>query len=220
MALPTYLQLVNEVLVRMREPTVSTVNENTVSALVGKFINDTKRYIADAYDWDAFNTSFNITTTADNSGPYVLTGSGLRFKINNVLDITSYAELTPITRNELDLYLYGTSSTQKAAPGNYVLTGVDTNGDTQVNFWPVPDKAYVMRFSLIIPEADLSGDNDVTKLAKEPIILGALARALIERGEDGGITSSDTYALFKQCLGDIIALELARSPEFDAWEDV
>ena len=101
-----------------------------------------------------------------------------------------------------------------------MLTGVDTNGDTQVNFWPVPDKAYVMRFSLIIPEADLSGDNDVTKLAKEPIILGALARALIERGEDGGITSSDTYALFKQCLGDIIALELARSPEFDAWEDV
>ena len=220
MALPTYLQLVNEVLVRMREPTVSTVNENTVSALVGKFINDTKRYIADAYDWDAFNTSINVTTTTNNGGPYSIVGSGLRFKVNNVLDTTSYAELIPLSRNELDLYMYGTSSTQKAAPGNYVLTGVDTNGDTQVSFWPVPDKAYVMRFSMMIPEAELSGDNDVTMLAKEPIILGALARALIERGEDGGITSSDTYALFKQCLGDIIALELARSPEFDAWEQV
>lgn len=220
MALPTYLQLVNEVLVRMREPTVSTVNENTVSALVGKFINDTKRYIADSYDWDAFNTSVNITTTANNGGPYSLTGSGLRFKVNNVINTTAYGELTPITRNELDLNMYGAANTQKAAPGNYVLTGVDTNGDTQVSFWPVPDNGYVMRFSLLVPEADLSSDTDVTKLAKEPIILGALARALIERGEDGGITSSDTYALFKQCLGDIIALELARAPEFDGWEEV
>jgi hypothetical protein len=220
MALPTYLQLVNEVLVRMREPTVSTVNENTVSALVGKFINDTKRYIADAYDWDAFNTSVNVTTTANNSGPYSIVGSGLRFKIHNVINTTAYGELTPITRNELDLYMYGAANTQKAAPGNYVLTGVDNNGDTQVSFWPVPDNGYVMRFSVMVPEADLSSDTDVTKLAKEPIILGALARALIERGEDGGITSSDTYALFKQCLGDIIALELARAPEFDAWEEV
>jgi hypothetical protein len=220
MALPTYLQLVNEVLVRMREPTVSTVNENTVSALVGKFINDTKRYIADAYDWDAFNTSINVTTTANNGGPYTITGSGLRFKIHNVINTTAYGELTPITRNELDINMYAAANTQRAAPGNYVLTGVDTNGDTQVNFWPVPDNGYVMRFSLMIPEADLSSDTDVTKLAKEPIILGALARALIERGEDGGITSSDTYALFKQCLGDIIALELARAPEFDAWEEV
>lgn len=220
MALPTYLQLVNEVLVRMREPTVSTVNENTVSSLVGKFINDTKRYIADSYDWDAFNTSVNITTTANNGGPYTITGSGLRFKVNNVINTTAYGELTPITRNELDLNMYGAANTQKAAPGNYVLTGVDTNGDTQVSFWPVPDNGYVMRFSLLVPEADLSSDTDVTKLAKEPIILGALARALIERGEDGGITSSDTYALFKQCLGDIIALELARAPEFDGWEEV
>lgn len=220
MALPTYLQLVNEVLVRMREPTVSTVNENTVSSLVGKFVNDTKRYIADSYDWDAFNTSVNITTTTNNGGPYTITGSGLRFKVNNVINTTVYGELTPITRNELDLNMYGAANTQKAAPGNYVLTGVDTNGDTQVSFWPVPDNGYVMRFSLMVPEGDLSSDTDVTKLAKEPIILGALARALIERGEDGGITSSDTYALFKQCLGDIIALELARSPEFDVWEEV
>lgn len=220
MALPTYLQLVNEVLVRMREPTVSTVNENTVSALVGKFINDTKRYIADAYDWDAFNTSVNVTTIADNSGPYSITGSGLRFKIHNVINTTAYGELTPITRNELDINMYAAANTQRAAPGNYVLTGVDNNGDTQVSFWPVPDNGYVMRFSVMVPEADLSSDTDVTKLAKEPIILGALARALIERGEDGGITSSDTYALFKQCLGDIIALELARAPEFDGWEEV
>ena len=57
-------------------------------------------------------------------------------------------------------------------------------------------------------------------LAKEPIILGAYARALIERGEDGGMTSSEAYALFRSSMADLIALELARSPENDTFEAV
>ena len=49
MALPTYLDLVNDVLVRMREPQVSSVAENTVSSLVGKYVNDAKRQIGRAH---------------------------------------------------------------------------------------------------------------------------------------------------------------------------
>jgi hypothetical protein len=40
---------------------------------------------------------------------------------------------------------------------------------------------------------------------------------LVDRGEDGGLSSSEAYALAKKSLGDLIALELARSPENDAW---
>jgi hypothetical protein len=47
--------------------------------------------------------------------------------------------------------------------------------------------------------------------------LGSLASALVERGEDSGLTSSECYALAKKTLGDLIAIELARSPENDAW---
>ena len=39
----TYLELVNDVLIRLRETTVSTVSETTYSALIGKFVNDAKR---------------------------------------------------------------------------------------------------------------------------------------------------------------------------------
>ena len=39
MALPSYLSLVNDVLVRLREPEVTTVNENVLSKLVSKFVN-------------------------------------------------------------------------------------------------------------------------------------------------------------------------------------
>ena len=40
----TYLELVNDVLVRLRESTVSTVGETTYSSLIGKFVNS--RYCA------------------------------------------------------------------------------------------------------------------------------------------------------------------------------
>ena len=50
------------------------------------------------------------------------------------------------------------------------------------------------------------------------IVLGAFARALVERGEDGGLSSSEAYALYKSSLADLISLELARSPENDTFE--
>jgi hypothetical protein len=41
----------------------------------------------------------------------------------------------------------------------------------------------------------------------------AYARALVERGEDGGLSSSEAYALYKTMLSDYIALEGTRYPE-------
>ena len=48
----TYLELVNDVLVRLRESTVSTVGETTYSSLIGKFVNDAKRQIEDSFNWN------------------------------------------------------------------------------------------------------------------------------------------------------------------------
>ena len=217
MALPTFLSLVNDVLVRLREPTVSTVAENTLSTLVGKFVNDAKRECSDAYDWDAFNTAITITTTASQYTGYSLTGAGTRFRVINVLDITDYGSLLPSTVNEIERRVFSTASPQNADPSEYAFKGVDSNGDSQVMLWPIPVKTSSLRFSLVVPETDMTADADTTKLAKEPIVLGALARALVERGEDGGLSSSECYALAKKALADVIAIELARSPENDAW---
>jgi hypothetical protein len=217
MALPTFLSLVNDVLVRLREPTVSTVAENTLSTLVGKFVNDAKRECADAYDWDAFTTSVTITTTASQYTGYSLTGAGTRFRVINVLDITDYGSLLPSTVNEIEKRVFSSASPQNADPSEYAFKGVDSNGDSQVMLWPIPVKTSSLRFSLVVPESDMTSDSDTTKLAKEPIVLGALARALVERGEDSGLSSSECYALAKKSLADVIAIELARSPENDAW---
>ena len=220
MALPTYLQLVNDVLVRMREPEVSTVAENTVSNLVGKYINDAKRQVSDAYDWDAFNTPITVPTVSGQSQGYVITGAGVRFKTMDVINTTSFYQMQPLSHTNYDSFYYTTPTPTSGLPMYYTMQGVNSNGDMKVNFWPVPDAVYNIRFSLIVPEADFTTDTSTTLLAREPIVLGAFARALVERGEDGGLTSSEAYALYKSCLSDLISLELARSPENDSFEAV
>jgi len=213
----TYLEFVNDVLIRLREPTVTTVAQNSYSALIGKFVNDTKRQVADAYDWDAFNQAVTITTVSGQVGNYSLTSAGTRFKTMDVINTTRYYQLTPLSHEQHDIFYYTVPIPIQNLPMYYTVQGVNTNGDLKVKFWPVPDGVYNIRFSLIVPENDFVADADTTLLAKEPIVLGAYARALVERGEDGGLSSSEAYALFKSSLADLISLELARSPENDSF---
>ena len=220
MALPTYLSLVNDVLGRLREPTVTSVNQNTMSLLVGKFVNDAKREIADSYDWDAFNTSITVSTVASQYTGYSLTGAGTRFKVINVLDITKYASLIPSSVDSIERRVFSTASPQNADPSEYAFSGVSSNGDSQALFYPIPVGVNNIRFSLIVPEEDFVNDGDTTKLPKDPIVLIAKALALVERGEDGGLSSSEAYAVGKKSLADAIAIELARSPENESWVPV
>jgi hypothetical protein len=220
MALPSYLTLVNDVLGRLREPTVTSVNQNTMSLLVGKFVNDAKREIADAYDWDAFNTSITVPTVASQYTGYSLTNAGTKFKVINVLDITDYGSMIPSTVDDIERRVFSTASPQNADPSEYAFSGVDSNGDAQVMFYPIPVGVNNMRFSLIVPEEDFVNDGDTTKLPKDPIVLIAKALALVERGEDGGLNSSEAFGIGRKALADAIAIELARSPENEMWRPV
>ena len=61
----TYLDAVNNVLRRLREPTVTSVTDTDYSAMIGVFVNDAKRDIEDAHDWNALSDTLTATTTAD-----------------------------------------------------------------------------------------------------------------------------------------------------------
>jgi hypothetical protein len=54
-------------------------------------------------------------------------------------------------------------------------------------------------------------------VVEEPVIFLAYAKALAERGEDGGITSNEAYGLYKQSLADAIAIETGRYIEEQEW---
>lgn len=220
MALPTYLEIVNDVLTRMRETTVTTVSQTTTSALVGKFVNDAKRQVNDAFDWSALYSSINVTLVGGQTNNYTLTGSGAKFKIIDILNTSKFYNIELISPVRYDEYYYSTATPPSALVSYVALDGLDSNGDQKVKFYPAPSATDNIRFSLYIPETDFSLDNDTTKMPQDAIIFGALARALVERGEDGGLSSSEVFGLYRSALADAIAMENSRDPSKYAFEAV
>lgn len=208
----TYLELVNAVLMRLREPTVSTVSLNTYSTLIGKFVNDAKRQVEDAYDWNILGQEITVATVA-NTYVYSLTGAGQKFRLsseplnttNNVVmeqisvaDMRQKQNFTPIVTN---------------IPSQFCFEGVDGSGDAQVQLYGRPDGIYTIKFFVTVPQATLSSDNTTVLVPDVLVEQNAYARALVERGEDGGLTSSEAYNLYRSMLSDYISLEATRFPE-------
>jgi hypothetical protein len=218
MASKNYLELTNDVLVRLREPEASSVSDTAYVKLIAKYINDSKRQVEDAYNWNSLSETLSAVTTAGIFN-YVLEGTGQRFRVIDVLNDTTNIVLQNATTKWMNqMFLLGNST--RNSPVYYNFNGTDSNGDTQVDLFPIPNGVYDIRFNVIRPQIELVSNADKLLVPHEPVILGALARAQAERGEDGGVQSAETYALFKQSLSDAISLESARYIEESEWYSV
>lgn len=214
----TYLQLVNNVLVRLRESEVSSVSDTPYSSLIGVFVNDAKREVENATMWQALNQTIVLPTVAGQRN-YTLTGSGQRFRTHQVLNDTEDIEVRQVAANWLDKQYY-LGTVQDAAPCYYNYNGVDAAGDTKVDLWPRPDGVYQLRFDLNIPQADLSANSDIITVPAHLVQLLAYAKAIGERGEDGGTTFNEVYQQYRLALADEIAIERNRYDEDVVWESV
>lgn len=214
----TYLQLVNNVLIRLRENEVSSVSDTPYSSLIGVFVNDAKREIEDAYNWNILDTIIVVPTVAGQRN-YTLTGSGTRFKPNQILNDTEDVVMRQVSGSWIDRQYY-LAEVQNAAPLFYNFNGVDSNGDTQVDVWPQPDKVYSLRFDLKVPQTNLVANADIVKVPDHLIQLLAYAKAIAERGEDGGTAFNEIYQQYRLALADAIALEGNRYHDEVTWESV
>jgi hypothetical protein len=207
----TLLELVNDVLIRLREPVVTTYNETTYSTLIAKFVNDTKRQVEDAFSWNVLGQTVTITTAAG-TYQYGLTGAGQKFQVMDAINATANIGLTNTTFVDMNRK-QNFSTIMTGIPTEYNFDGVDTNYNTKVTLYPRPDGVYSIMFALTIPQAVLAADSTVILVPDVVVAQGAYARALVERGEDGGLSSSEAYTLFRSMLSDYIALEGSRYPE-------
>jgi hypothetical protein len=217
MALPTYLELVNDVLVRLREPEVSSVAENSLSKLIGKFVNDSKRQVEDAYNWNALTATLTVSTIAAVFN-YGLTGTGARFKVIDAYDSTSRTAIQGASTTYMNSLFMSQAIPEQGSPMYYNFNGITAAGDTQVDIYPVPNGTYTLFFNLYIPQDKLVNSTDAMLVPSEPVIQLAYARALVERGEDGGLNSSEAYGLYKNILADYISIESSRYGEEESWE--
>ena len=215
MASMNYIQLVNDVLVRLREPEASSVSDTPYVKLIARFVNDSKRVVEDAYNWNALSETLSADTTADIFN-YVLVGSGQRFRVIDVINDTTNSFVNLAATKWMDQQFLMTTPV-RGAPQYYNFNGTNSNGDTQVDLYPIPNGVYNIRFNIIKPQELLVNNADVLLVPPEPVILGALARAQAERGEDGGVQAGETFQLMRQSLADAIALESGRYLEEQEW---
>jgi hypothetical protein len=211
----TYLQLVNSVLRRLREEEVSSVSQNSYSKLVGEFVNDAKRSVEDAYDWTALRTTLTVSTTADTFN-YVLTGSQNRMKLLDVINDTSDFFMQYRSSRWMDnAFLIETPPI--GSPQFYSFNGVDANGDNAVDVYPKPSGVFQLRFNAVLRTSDFTEDTDNMAVPSSPVVQLATALGARERGETGGTSAAELFALADSTLADAIAIDASQHPEETIW---
>jgi len=211
----TYLEIVNNVLRRLREREVATVDETAYSKLIGDFVNDAKEEIENAWAWSHLRTTITATTTADIFA-YVLTDSGTRMQVLNVYNDTNNFEMQYRSADRMTKdYL---SSPASGSPRYYSFNGVDINGDTIAEVYPKPNGEYKLRFNLVVRPGALTEDTNILYAPERPTLLLAYAKAVEERGEDGGQAGLSAYSTANRSLNDAISFDQAKHPEELIWE--
>jgi hypothetical protein len=214
----TYLDLINKVLVRLRESEALTPNDNEYTQLVGFMVNDAKNIVESAWDWAALRTTKTVSATVgDNS--YSLTGVNTNYKFLNVYNVTSQSRMKLITQAEMvTKTVLNTAATN--TPSEFSLGAIDSNGDQLITVYPTPDGSYTLQFDMVVREVELEAALDTTNLPIQPLVLYAWAMATRERGETGGMSAQEIFGLADKALGDAVSLEASRYQAELTWRAV
>jgi len=191
----TFRGLINEVLIRLREDTISSdwsgdINDSTtVSAyqkVIGALVNDSKRYVEQRHDWLNLRSTVNITTV-NGTKNYNLS-SGQEIKIMDAINQTTGMHLRQVGKTYINTVTYPSQNTGE--PLYYGFNGSDASNNLKVDLSPVPTEAHTISFDIIKFQNDLTEAATVISVPEKPVVLGAWAMAIAERGEDGGTQSS------------------------------
>lgn len=211
----TYKDLVNNVLKRLRERQVTTVSENTYSDLIGVLVNDAKTEVENAWNWSALRQTLTLTTTSGVFN-YELNGTGNNFSVMDVVSEDGNFFMEYRTQHDFNQF-YLNQTPASGVPRYYNFNGVSSDGDTLVDVYPKPDTIYTIYFNIIQRTSDLSADSDTLVVPSYPVLLLAYAKAVEERGEDGGASSMSAYATAQRVLNDAISQDSQRHVEELEW---
>lgn len=191
----TYRELINEVLIRLREETISSdwsgaINDSTTVSdyhkVIGALVNDSKRSIESYHDWMTLRETADIATV-DGTKNYSLS-SGQEFKVIDVVNNATGNQLVQVSKAYLNRTRYPTDPTGE--PHYYGFNGADASNNLKVDLSPVPTEVQTISFDIVKYQDVLTSASTILKIPSKPVILGAFARAVSERGEDGGTQSS------------------------------
>ena len=218
----TYRELINEVLIRLREDTILTdwsgnINDSTTVSeyqkVVGAMINDSKRTIENFHDWLVLRETVNISTV-NGTKNYNLS-SGQELKILDSINNVTGTQLTQVSRSYLNKQKYPTDPTGE--PLYYGFNGADSSNNLKIDLSPVPITAETISFDIVKAQGELTSAATVIKVPQKPVVLGAWARAISERGEDGGTQTTIVAEEAMQALKQAIMLDSGNTQYETQW---
>jgi hypothetical protein len=232
----TYLEIINKVMRRIREPIVGSVAENAYSLMVGEFVNDAKRVVEDAWAWRALTDSVPVVTASGthsyNLADFNCTGSGAAPRENARLYIDPQSS-SPLIRVSsageealLDLAsptynaqefqrMVNASNTDKPRAARFGVNDSAADGESNllVTFDPIPNGVYTIDVFVVNPQNDLSDEDEVLLVPSFPVVQLAYLYLLYERGEEIGESLSLTATKADKALADAISIESSFTSE-------
>ncbi len=219
----TYLQIVNKVLTKLREDTVTSVTYNDYSALIGEFVNDAKKEVENAWNWRVLDTATTFTSVVNTVAYNIGSGGvGGGTPTNNesrllfdeygramAFDLTPGAQLRlnyiSLEARNSNLQLNDAANITIDQPVDFSLT--TDGGGLFVSFKERPTVArnYLLYFTT--PQSELSNGTDTLLVPWRPVMHLAHLYALDERGEEIGEPGSKAWMRYEKCLSDEIALD-------------
>jgi len=200
----TYLQVVNNVLRRLRENEVTSVSDTRYSKMVGDYVNDALSLVEDAWDWTQLRQVVDIATV-DGTDTYTLTGSGQNPKVLSVYNNGRGNALERATPQFMDFQKNSTSATS-GSPRFYSFRGYDS-GNARVEVHPTPEAVETLRFNVVVRQGLVTADATEIKVPVNPVIHLAIALLARERGETGGTSTAEYFTIADRHLSDAIQMD-------------
>jgi len=208
----TFRELINEVLIRLREDTIATdwsgnINDSSTvtdyQKVIGSLVNDSKRNIETYHDWLVLRETVDVATV-NGTKNYNLS-SGQEIKIIDVINQATANHLVQVNRQYMNSVKFPTEATGE--PVYYAFNGADSSNNLKVDMTPIPDSVQTISFDIVKYQDELKTASTVIKIPDKPVMLGAWARAISERGEDGGTNVSVMAAETSDAISQAVMLD-------------
>jgi len=218
----TFRELINEVLIRLREDIIATdwsgnINDSTTvtayQKVIGSLVNDAKRSIETYHDWLILRETKDIVTV-NGTKNYSL-ASGQEVKVIDVVNQTTSNKLVQVNRAYMNSVAYPVEA--DGEPMYYAFNGADSSNNLKFDLTPIPTEAQTISFDIIKYQDELKLAATSVKIPDKPLILGAWARAISERGEDGGTQMTITAKESLESLNQAILIDSGNTQFESDW---
>lgn len=240
----TYLELVNRVLLRLREDEVADLSAD-YSRLIATFLGEIHAEMLEAHDWSTFDETIRVNLTSgvneydlsaieSNGGnvddAYAVTSLDSQLRYIEGAPVVDWLESSASTQGQPMRQLgwqawhtiYSQDSSQSGTQPCYFALRQDGDG-WRVAVWPTPTASGgQLRMQWWIPETAVDVDEDavdrVVLVPNRPLVLGALYLALNERGEEIGEPGNVAESRFYTALGAAKESDILNSGRTNRYE--